>query len=67
MVMDGDFIVLDGKRIYANRGILGLNGDGELYYGYDGEVWQAGGFTLKQRREVADYMINLWNAWAEDD
>ena len=48
-----------GRHEYAHAGIIGINPDGEISYGYDGgflyEKW-----TDEERQELADYMIQLW-------
>lgn len=59
MKIEGDYLVLsDGKKYYANNGIVGLSPELELSEGYDG------GFTSEMpdahRREIAEYMIAQW-------
>ena len=60
---DRGFILSTGKEFYANCNIIGINITelGELYIseGYDGGI-DDGEFTKEERREVADYMIDLW-------
>ncbi len=62
---DDEYELSTGKRIYANRGILGLgvSADG-LSEGYDGSVGTKADFTDAERREMADEMIARWEAWA---
>lgn len=59
MRLEGDDVIMDdGRRYYANRGIIGLNQSLTIFEGYDG------GFDYdmpeKHRREIAEYMIALW-------
>ncbi len=63
-----------GLVLSPNRGILGINDNLEVYEGYDNECdgGHRGGkwvdfekFTKKDRREIADQMIGLWNKWAD--
>ncbi len=66
-----------GRIIYANRGIIGVDPNGDVFGGYDDEVWAAGiqkewdeddpPFTREERIELADYMIGLWTAYKERD
>lgn len=60
------------KRCYA--GIIGLGGDGEVTYGYDGmiyspdpevkETWEPNEILTKEELvELADFMIARWTAF----
>lgn len=61
-----------GRRIYANRGILGLDpdpgdcpADSRLTHGYDDEVSEGKTeLTPAERREIAEYQIKRWAEWA---
>lgn len=67
------------RIIYAYRSIIGTNPNGDVFGGYDDEVWAAGNrpldtsggcdppFTRAERIELADYMIGLWTAYKERD
>ena len=76
---DKGFKLSTGKEFYANLSILGLGPKREyedrlgLTYGYDGgvsedrepnEFAENAPFTPAERREIADYMIALWQEWA---
>lgn len=74
--IDDTYRISTGKEFYANRGILGLNIEEDkvfgsyLYDGYDGFNWTDGSknsleLTQEERKEIADYMINLWKQWGE--
>jgi hypothetical protein len=62
-----------GRRVYANRGILGITPDAEhLSEGYDGGVtiaceWDEDfvPWTPEERAEVADEMIRRWTAFKD--
>lgn len=57
-----DFELSTGKKFYANRGILGLSEDGDITEGYDGGFDERK-FNKAERKEIAEYMINLWKKW----
>lgn len=68
MKHDGNdhFILESGKRFYAHALTLGIaeyEGRFDVAEGYDGGV-DTDKFTLQDRREVAEYMIDLWGRWA---
>ena len=59
-----------GREIDANRGLISVDGDGNLYEGYDGELHTlasdydvvnlAQELTPAERAELADAMIERW-------
>ena len=53
-----------GKRFYANAGLIGICPSGEVAEGYDGDV-STSSFTPDERRELADYMIALWQQFKD--
>ena len=62
METDDDTIKFSsGREEYTNRLIIGIspNEPDEVFYGYDGS-FDAGGLTQDERRELADFMIDLW-------
>lgn len=74
--MTSKIILSSGRIIRANRGVLGLSltvaGGGQLFEGYDGEVWEDYGpdpepgdapLTADERREIAKRMIDAWRKW----
>jgi hypothetical protein len=68
MTYEGDFYTLSsGRRFYANNGILGLApGDRHLNYGADGGAdFYDYPLTPAERREIAEFMIEIWQQWAE--
>lgn len=60
-----DTIVLDGKEFYANDDIIGINNELEIYEGYDGRLGEYNNnpLTKKQKLELADRMLNLWQQY----
>lgn len=72
------FILESGREVRANQSILGLgperspeNGKLVINQGYDGCVQgddvyndEENKFTREEKREIALYMITLWNEWA---
>lgn len=49
----------------ANKHILGLSPseDLTLFDGYDGVVGTAEDYTAEERKEIAEFMIGLWQTW----
>jgi len=63
------YILSNGKSFEASNGILGLTpgvGKRVLFEGYDGDAGDASDYTPSERREIARFMIDLWEAWADD-
>ena len=71
---DDDYLVLhSGRRLYVNRGIIGLDPDLRLSHGYDGgfnytwppSTWGDSTNTLSpaEVHEIADVMIARWVAF----
>lgn len=73
------YVLSTGKAFRANCGILGLRVkdvrichegyDGSVLESHDRDVWMdeaeyPQSFTAHERREIADYMIALWNQFA---
>jgi hypothetical protein len=55
-----------GREFYAHAGLLSVSvddGETDIYYGYDGGL-STSDFTAEEKREVADYVIALWQRWA---
>ena len=71
---DSDIIILsNGREIYANGGIIGINESLEIYGGYDqGIILTDFGHDLgpkvtwnkAERKELAEYVISLWQKFA---
>lgn len=61
-----------GRVVSANNGIVGLNEKlEEVFEGYDGSIEHyykppEERLTPEERRELADYMIALWNKYADE-
>jgi hypothetical protein len=65
----GEIVLLTGKRIIANRGIIGLSPQLDVTEGYDGTIessemaeW-APELTRGERIELADIMIERWERY----
>ena len=61
------FILSNGKRVFANCYILGIGKDSEgisISGGYDQGI-DSDDLTLEEKRELATYAIDLWKVWAE--
>lgn len=50
----------NGRRSYANCGIIGIDDKGEISYGYDGGFPSGEPLSQEERVELADYMIEQW-------
>ena len=56
-----ELIFSSGKSVYAYAGIIGINGDLETFYGYDGDFPEyEGALSAAEKIELADHMIGLW-------
>ncbi len=70
MRIDGDEVKFRTGRVeYANRGIIGIDSDGNLSGGYDEGF---GGdndvpMSKKERVELSEYMIALWTLFAKQE
>lgn len=66
---DDVYTLSTGKNFYANCGIIGISKNEKgifVHEGYDGSInypWEEN-FTKEERREIANFVINLWNEWA---
>jgi len=60
------YVLSTGRVIEANQGLLCPMDDGVLAEGYDGTVdsWLAAPLTAEERKEIAEHMISVWQAWA---
>lgn len=71
MIKEGDgFMLSTGRHFSVSEGGLSPADGHELSYGYDDWVHQSANdlkhpfFTPEERREIAEYMIAKWQAWA---
>ena len=63
MEINGNTItLLNGTKLYANGGIIGLSPEGELFEGYDDSLVTYGAVDLTddELMEIADYMVASW-------
>ncbi len=54
----------NGKDIYANAGIVGINSSLELFEGYEGLISEKL-LTDKEIVELCDYVIAMWSKLRE--
>lgn len=65
--LDEDTIKLaTGRELYANRGIVGIDAEGNAFEGYDSGLSDAP-LTLDERREIAEMMIERWRKYGGID
>lgn len=63
---DDGFRLSTGREFYAFAGILGIDANGDISYGYDGRIHTEGDedgwgpWTPEERKEVATYVMGLW-------
>ncbi len=58
-----EYTLTSGRRLYANNGIIGINGELKVYDGYDGNLGGAVNWptiTEAEKTEICDHMIALW-------
>lgn len=68
MRQDGDRLIFsDAGETYANDGVVGIDGNGVAFEGYDGALYLSialdeslNSFTPAQKRELAEFMIERW-------
>ena len=65
MIDNDSYILNTGKKIYANKGLISIDNEGNIYEGYDGEldIKEYNLFTKQERREIAKFMINKWKRY----
>ncbi len=62
---DSDMIVLpSGRKFYANCGIVGIDADGGIAEGFDGDIGDDD-WAPEDRVALADLMIERWKAYRE--
>lgn len=67
------FVLSTGRAFYAYDERLtpwsGAGAPGSLSYGYDGRVdeFDDAPLTDAERREIADYVVARWEAWARGE
>ena len=55
-----------GNTFSANQRLISISPeDYSVSEGYDGEIGARSDFTVEERRELADYMIGLWQTFKE--
>lgn len=59
-----EYILSTGRKFYANNGIVGISPDLRIYEGYDGGPDDKN-WSPEERRELADFMIGLWQRYKE--
>jgi hypothetical protein len=69
MKIDDDHITWEstGRQECINKGIVGISPSLNIYEGYDGCIpnWM-NPFTPEERKELADYMVDLWRKWEKE-
>lgn len=63
-ILDALVFECSGKKLAANRGIIGINQSLQVTEGYDGDC----GFNELmpvERYELAEYMIGLWTKYRD--
>lgn len=63
MIFKEQLVLKSGKEIDANKDIIGLSPEGELYEGYDGYMDMGEIFSRQDKLDIADHMIRRWEAY----
>lgn len=67
---EDEYTLSTGKVFYANNGLIGIakqENEIDISGGYDQMIDygdRESEFTQLERREIADFVIKLWNEWA---
>jgi len=63
---DRGYTLSTGRRFYSWTDRLSVGDDGVLAYGHDSSVseFEEVPLTPDEKREIAEYMIDRWKAWA---
>ena len=56
---DEEMIFSGGRRLYVHANIIGIDGDGSLFYGYDGRI-DCSALPREELIELADEAIARW-------
>ncbi len=56
---DERIIFSTGREVYANKGIIGIDSDLSLTYGYDGD-FEGDSLSNEEKLEIANFMITRW-------
>jgi hypothetical protein len=68
-IKDRSFYVFEcsGREVYANRLIIGIDPNLDVYEGYDGEIATSETIPISsaERQELAEYMISRWEQFAD--
>lgn len=62
-VVEDELVLSSGRRLYCHGGVLGLGDDGIATHGWDGSIDAK--LSVAERREIAAYMVNLWQQWGD--
>jgi len=60
-----EYILNTGKIFPANHGLIGINHELVAHGGYDQVIHEDSEFTPEERKEISEYMIELWKEWAK--
>ena len=61
-------ILSTGRKLYASWGVFGISPDLIARHGFDGDVDTADDkLTPEERKELADYVIDLWQKYQNAD
>lgn len=65
-----EYVLSTGRKFYANCGIIGISPkNDDVSEGYDGDVyvdWFENPWTIAEKVELAEFMIDRWEKWATE-
>lgn len=59
-----EFELSSGRRLRAWGHVIGISPSLGPCQGYDDDLWHAN-FSAEERKELADYVCDLWQQWAK--
>lgn len=54
-----------GRKVEGILGPIGIDANLDPAYGWDGTISECAALTAEERRELADHMIGLWQAYKD--
>lgn len=66
MIIEDDCLIFTtGKRVQVTGGVVGLDVDSFITGGFE-TFLEVEDFTIEEKMELADYMIDVWQSYKED-
>lgn len=66
-IVDDKLVLSSGREVYCFSGMIGIDEELDIGYGSDGGLlpddYADQPWTIQERAELADYMIELWTRY----